>query len=116
MSLISEAKKPCSLLTRFDIADGRGSRVERWEASLTFEAAFVLSASGGVSTDDLKKTDKYIILTDKSVQLRYHDIVRRESDGKIFRVCTKGDVAETPDSAGLNIRQVAAEEWHLPEV
>jgi hypothetical protein len=38
-------------------------------------------------------------------------VFRRESDGKIFRVTSDGDDKKTPPSAGLDMRQVTAEEF-----
>ena len=38
-------------------------------------------------------------------------MVRRASDGKIFRVTSDGDDKRTPRSAALNMRNVSAEEW-----
>jgi hypothetical protein len=46
--------------------------------------------------------------------LQYHDVFRRLSDGKIFRVTSDGDDKFTPDTATLNMRQVTAEEWEPP--
>ena len=46
--------------------------------------------------------------------LEYHDVFRRSSDNKIFRVTSDGDDRKTPTSAKLDMRQVTAEEWELP--
>jgi hypothetical protein len=54
------------------------------------------------------------VTTRKTKLLEYHDVFRRESDSKIFRVTSDGDDKHTPESAGLNMRQVTAEEFVLP--
>ena len=46
--------------------------------------------------------------------MRYHDVVRRVKDGKIFRMTSDGDDSETPDIAGIQARTINAEEWTLP--
>ena len=48
------------------------------------------------------------------MNLQYHDVFRRNRDLKIFRVTSDGDDKHTPASATLNMRQVTAEEWSLP--
>ena len=58
-------------------------------------------------------TALYTVTTRKNINLQYHDVFRRESDGKIFRVTSDGDDKKTPASASLNMRQVSAEEWKL---
>jgi len=60
-------------------------------------------------------TNFYTVTTEKAVVLEYHDVFRRAYDGKIFRVTSDGDDKFTPDSATLNMRQVTAEEYKLPQ-
>lgn len=59
-------------------------------------------------------TSLYTIITSRSIVLQYHDVFRRNRDGKIFRVTSDGDDSFTPDSASLNMRLATAEEWSLP--
>jgi hypothetical protein len=56
-------------------------------------------------------TGLYTIITEKNINLQYHDVVKRLRDEKIFRVTSDGDDKRTPASAGLNMRNVSAEEW-----
>ena len=48
--------------------------------------------------------------------LYYHDVIKRLSDGKIFRITSDGDDKATPKSASLNMRSVSAEEWSLADM
>ena len=59
-------------------------------------------------------TALYTVTTRKAMNLQYHDIFRRSSDNKVFRVTSDGDDKKTPASASLDIRQVSAEEYTLP--
>jgi hypothetical protein len=45
--------------------------------------------------------------------LQYHDVIRREKDGKILRITTDGKDKETPKGAGLDMRVVNAEEFTI---
>ena len=58
-------------------------------------------------------TSLYTIITRKDYVLYFHDIIKRLSDGKIFRITSDGDDKATPRTAGLNMRSVSAEEWSL---
>ena len=60
----------------------------------------------------LKNTNLYTL---KSMDLQYHDVFRRISDGKIFRVTSDGDDKYTPQRSSLNMRVVTAEEWEIPQ-
>ena len=57
--------------------------------------------------------DLYTITTRKNVVLQYHDVIRRERDGKILRITTDGKDKETPKGAGLDMRVVNAEEFTI---
>lgn len=61
-------------------------------------------------------TSLYTIITRKDYVLYYHDIIKRLSDGKIFRITSDGDDKATPRTAGLNMRSVSAEEWSLADM
>ena len=59
-------------------------------------------------------TSMYTVTTSKSVVLQYHDVIKRDRDGKVLRVTSDGDDKYTPASASLDMRQVPAEEWVIP--
>lgn len=61
-------------------------------------------------------TSLYTIITRKDYVLYFHDIIKRLSDGKIFRITSDGDDKATPRTAGLNMRSVSAEEWSLADM
>jgi translation elongation factor P/translation initiation factor 5A len=58
-------------------------------------------------------TSLYTVTTGKNAILQYHDVFRRLSDGKVFRVTSDGDDKQTPDRATFQFSQVTAEEWTL---
>ena len=114
MSLLSEAMEACTMLDRTTVADGYGGMISTWQDGAPFHAAIVLDTSVEARTASMAGvTDLYTITTKKDINLQYHDVFRRESDGKIFRCTSDGDDKKTPASATLNMRQVSAEEWKL---
>ena len=115
MSLLSEAMEKCIILNKVKVEDGYGGYIDTYVEGVEFDAAIVLNNSIEAQVA-LKQgvTGVYTITTTKALNLQYHDVFKRVSDGKIFRVVTDGDDKKTPNSAGLDMRQVSAEEWSLP--
>lgn len=114
MSLLSEAMTVCAMIDKSTVADGYGGSDTVWTDGAGFQAAIVLDNSMQARIAEKEGvTALYTVTTAKSINLQYHDVFRRVSDGKIFRVTSDGDDKHTPESAGLNMRQVSAEEWAL---
>ena len=115
MSLIDDFKTPCTMLERKREADGAGGFYEVWSEGVKFNAAITFNSSMEArSAEKQGVTSLYTITTDVNAKLYYHDVLRRETDGKIFRVTSDGDDVVPPKRAGFAFSQVTAEEWRLP--
>ena len=116
MSLLQEAMVSCIMQDRSTAADGYGGFTTAFSDGATFQAAIVLDNSMQARVAAVHGvTALYTITTARNVNLQFHDVFKRASDGKIFRVTSNGDDKKTPASASLNMRQVSAEEWRLAE-
>lgn len=116
MSLLSDAMENCIFMDKRTTADGYGGYIISWVEGAAFQAAIVLDSSMQARIAEQQGvTALYTITTNKNINLQYHDVLKRISDGKIFRVTSDGDDKRTPASAGLNMRQVSAEEWVLTD-
>lgn len=116
MSLLSEAMENCMMLNKQTVPDGYGGFITTWTDGAPFQAAITFDTSIEARTAGAQGvTSLYTVTTQKGITLEYHDVFRRESDSKIFRVTSDGDDKYTPSSATLNMRQVTAEEWRLNE-
>lgn len=114
MSLLLEAMEPCTIVDKRTHPDGRGSVITTWEDGAEIQAAIVMDMSMQARIAEGQGVKAiYTITTIKAVVLQYHDVLRREKDGKIFRITSDGDDKATPASAALNMRQVTAEEYTL---
>lgn len=112
MSLLSEFMTPCVMLDKRTTADGYGGYVTEWAEGAPFKATVVLDTSMQARTAEKQGvTALYTITTEKAMNLQYHDVFKRLSDKKVFRVTSDGDDKATPNSASLNMRQVTAEEY-----
>lgn len=114
MSLLSEAMESCTMQDKTTVADGYGGVITVYNDGAKFDAAIVLDNSMQARAAEQQGVKAlYTVTTNKSINLQFHDIFRRNRDGKIFRVTSDGDDDKTPASAYLNMRQVSAEEWSL---
>lgn len=114
MSLLSEAMEDCVLMDKSTQPDGYGGYKTTWTEGAQIQAAIVLDTSMEArSAEKQGVTALYTVTTSKALNLQYHDVFKRLSDDKIFRVTSDGDDKKTPASAGLNMRQVTAEQWSL---
>lgn len=115
MSLLDEYMESCIILNKQTVADGYGGYSTEYDEGVEFKAAITLDNSTEARIAEKQGvTALYTVTTTKALNLQYHDVFRRISDGKIFRVTSDGDDKHTPASASLNMRQVSAEEWELP--
>lgn len=115
MSLLSEAMEICVMLDKRTEADGYGGYKTVYVPGAEFKAAIVFDTSIEARRAEGEGVSSlYTVTTGREMMLEYHDVFVRGSDNKIFRVTSDGDDKFTPRSAGLNMRQVTAEEWSLP--
>lgn len=114
MSLISEAMEKAYIMDKTTTKDTYGSVKTIWKQGAEIMIAFSFDASTQARVAQQQEVNnRYTLLTKRSVILRFPDVVKRDSDGKYFRVTSDGDDNRTPKSAGLDLRAVEAEEWEL---
>lgn len=115
MSLLDEYMENCVMIDKTTVSDGRGGFDYAFVDGAEFQAAITLDNSIQAKIAEQQGvTGVYKVTTTKSINLQYHDIFKRASDGKIFRATSDGDDNKPPVSATLNMRQVSAEEYTLP--
>lgn len=116
MSLLKATQETCIIMDKRSFPDGYGGIDYRWVEGASFAASIALDNSiEGATAQAQGVTALYTVLTDKAINLQYHDVFKRTSDDKVFRVTTDGDDDKTPRTAGLNLRKVRAEEWVIPD-
>lgn len=114
MSLLSQAYEDVVMLEKTRISDGEGGFITEWTEGVQFQAAITFDNSiQGRIAEKQGVTSRYTITTNKSAKLEFHDVIRRLSDGKIFRITSDGDDVQTPKSASFQFLQVTAEEYNI---
>lgn len=116
MSLIAEAMEKSYIIDKTTIPDGYGGVKTTYKLGAEIMVAYSFNTSTEARIASMQGTNnRFTLLTKKNVILRFPDIVKRDRDGKYFRITSDGDDNRTPQSAGLDLRAVEAEEWELPQ-
>lgn len=114
MSLLDNAYEDFTVLNKSIIDDGYGGVETEWTDGATIKGVMVFNNSTQMQiAREMGATSSYTFTIRKSIALDFHTVLRRESDGKIFRLTSDSDDKKTPDDAGLDMRQYSAEEWKL---
>lgn len=114
MSLLSQSYEDVVLLEKRREPDGEGGFIISWVESIVFKAAITFDTSMESRIAEKQGvSSRYTVTTGKGAKLDYHDVIKRLSDGKVFRITSDGDDKQTPKSASFQFLQVTAEEWWL---
>lgn len=115
MSLIHEAMEDTIIMNKTTVPDDYGGVDTVYVEGAHINVAYSFDGSTQARIAEQEGvTNRYKLSTRKSINLQYHDVVKRVRDGKIFRVTSDGDDNMTPSSASLDLRQVEAEQWEIP--
>ena len=114
MSLIDAMMDTCEIVNKVKVSDGEGGYRTEWSAGAEIEAAIVLDSTMEARIGEAQGVSSvYTITTRKDVILEYHDVIRRKSDGKVFRITSDAGDKVSPAASSLNMAQVTAEKWSL---
>lgn len=113
MNLIEKKMEPCTIIVKTRTSDGCGGFTTTWTTGGTIMAAIVKDSSSLARIAEKQGVSAvYTITTRKGVGLKYPTAIRRESDGKVFRVTS--DPEQSPRASLIDIEQVTAEGWVIP--
>lgn len=116
MSLVDESMETFVMMNYTTVPDGEGGFIRTWQDGAEFRAAATfdssmqarIAQSAGVSS-------LYTVTTAKNAPLRFHDVIKRKSDGRYFRITSDGTDKKTPESASFQYSQVTAEAWEIEQ-
>ena len=116
MSMIEESMEPVCFMEKTRTPDGEGGFITAWTEGTEFKASITFDTSMQARIADKQGVSSiYTVTTAKNAHLEFHDVIKRLSDGKIFRITSDGDDKQTPARAVFGqYLQVTAEEWVIP--
>lgn len=114
MSLYEEMMTPCVRMERKGSDDGEGGAETEWIEGERIDAAIVRDTSTAAKVAEKEGvTSVYTITTKRNVLLGFHDVIKRLSDGRIFRVTSDIGDKVSPRMSLIDISQVTAEKWEV---
>lgn len=115
MSLIERAMETSHIMDKTTELDEYGSVRTVYKQGAEIKVAYSFNSSTEARIGAQQgANNRFTLMTKRSVLLRFQDVVMRDRDGKTFRVTSDGDDNKTPETAGLNLRAVEAEQWEIP--
>lgn len=107
--------KKANIIDKSSLPDGRGGSKTVYTKGMEIEAVFGFDTSRESRiAEQANAVPRYTITTRSNVNLQYHDVIQRASDGQIFRITSDGNDNVSPSVSSLNMRQVEAEKWEIP--
>lgn len=96
--------------------DGSGGYITTWSKGETLTAAITRDSSSEARVAEAAKAVSiYTVTVRRYVNLPFHSVIKRLSDGKIFRITSDNAEKKTPPCSSIDLAQSTAEEWRLPQ-
>ena len=114
MRLYEKMMEECAMMDKVTAPDGLGGTTRVWQEGAHFQAAIIKNNTlEAILAEKQGVTELYTITFPKGISIDYHDVIKRISDGAIFRVTSNVTDSETPGVATFQFGQVTAEGWEL---
>lgn len=112
--LIDAYMTECVMMDKQTVSDGLGGFIRSWVEGATFQAAIVKDSTMEARVAEKQGvTELYTVTVSKTLEIDYHDVFKRKSDGAVFRVTSNVTDSKTPSVATFQFGQVTAERWEL---
>ena len=115
--LIEDFYEDFTLLTPVVVPDSEGGITTKWYDNTKFFAAAVKDTSPEMRAAERAGSKPEYTLTISEhtpVNIAYHDAVKRDSDGTVFRAISSTADSKPPKRATFKFTQVRCELWPLP--
>ena len=114
MSLIDCMMVPCVVMVPHREPDGSGGFNTTWTDGKKIMAAINRDSSTEARIAEAAGTVRaYTVTVYRDVHLKYHDVIKRLSDGETFRITSDNGEKQTPRCTALDMAQSTAEAWRL---
>ena len=115
MSLMDEYSVRCVLLVKTRTEDPVGGYTTAWTEGAAFTAAWEYMSAPEITVAEQQGVARtYNIYVDRTLDLDYHEVFRRQDNQQVYRVVNPGTDRMTPSFSALNKRLIEVEKWELP--
>ena len=115
VNLLTKAMEDCVFLNKTHTDDAYGGFRPSYTDGAHFMAAIGKDRSPVQKVAEKEGlTEAFTVVVDQSIQLDFHDVFRRVSDGSIFRVTSRTTDSTAHKASTVKIAVVTAERWVLP--
>lgn len=115
MTLIESMMEDVCFMDHVHTDDPYGGYIDTWQEGATFKAAVIKNTTTEAQIAEKSGVEElFTVVVNKAVQLDYHDVLKRKSDGSIFRVTSRVIDSTAPAASTVPIAKVTAERWVLP--
>ena len=114
MSLLDQAYEPFVMIDKRSVSDGEGGYFTDYVEGAEISVA-VTNENTSLTriAEALTEKVEYRVITKRNVKFNQDDLIKRISDGQVFRIYYK-NTKETPKSASLDMKETFAQEWSIP--
>lgn len=112
--LLTSVNEKFCIMEKTRVSDNAGGSTVAWKEGLEFDVAPSLDNSTQTRIGEVQGlTSVYTFLIPQGINLEFHDVIRRKSDNKTFRVTSDSKELETPSISAMSMRSISAEAWEL---
>lgn len=113
--LYERMMEPFVIMEQKKVSDGEGGFITTWEEGQTINLAMSSNSSMQARIAEHEGVTSTCTLTSyKDVKLGFHNVVKRISDGLVFRVTSIKGLKTSPNFSSIDMNQVTAERWEIP--
>lgn len=114
--LVDYFVKLCTKREKKETPDGEGGSYTTFRDGQKLEIAIVKDRVADPIIADRENVLNTYTLTYKSGILKYHDIIKRDDDGRTFLIITSENDSRPPALAGFDFKQVKAVDYDEPSI
>ena len=115
MSLLTQMMEDYRIMNHVRTDDVYGGHAGAYTEGRLIQAAIAKNATPEQQIAEKDQiAEVYTVVVDQGVTLEYHDVLKRVSDGAIFRITSRTKDSTAHPASTVKISVVTAERWELP--
>lgn len=114
MNLLTSMMEPYVMMDKRTVDDPTGGYNTVWVEGATFDAYVRKESAPEITVAEQQGVkEMFTVVVPKGVELEYHDVFKRISDGEVFRLTSLTLDAAAPQASTVSIAKANCERWEL---